>query len=96
MRTAQPASGALPWRLLLWGSAALLLLLALVAMQFTPEVQWGAEDFLAAALLIGGAGALIELAIHRTRRGRMRVLLIAAVAAAFLLIWAELAVGIFR
>lgn len=96
MRTARPARGTVPWRLLLWSGAALLLLLPLVAMQFTPEVRWGAEDFFAAALLIGGAGALVELAIHRTRRGRMRVLLIAAVAAAFVLIWAELAVGVLR
>jgi len=51
-----------PWRLILWSAAALLLLVPVVAMPFTAQMNWGAEDFFAAAALICGAGLAIELA----------------------------------
>lgn len=82
-------------RLALWGLAGFMLLLPAVAMQVTPEVNWGAEDFLAAAVLIGGAGLAVELAVRFIRTRAAMFATIAAVALAFVLVWAELAVGIF-
>jgi hypothetical protein len=41
------------------------LLLPLVAMQFTDEVDWGVADFVLAGLLLGGTGLLLELAVRR-------------------------------
>jgi hypothetical protein len=40
------------------------LLLPLVAMQFTDEVDWGVADFVFAGLLLGGTGLLLELAVR--------------------------------
>lgn len=82
-------------RPLLWSLAALLLMVPLVAMQFTAEVKWGAEDFAAAALLIGGLGLVIEVAVARLRVPLWRMAAIGLAVLAFLAIWAELAVGIF-
>jgi hypothetical protein len=39
---------------------ALILLVPLVAMQFTDEVDWGVADFVAAGVLLGGAGLLLQ------------------------------------
>ena len=49
----------------------------------------------AAALLIGGAGLGWELALKLTRNRAWRAAIALALAAAFLLTWAELAVGVF-
>ena len=78
----------------MWGLGGLLLLLPAAAMQFTSQVSWGAEDFLAAAVLIGGAGLAIELAVRLLRTPAQRWVAVSTVIAAALLIWAELAVGI--
>lgn len=82
-------------RLALWSFAALLLLLPLVAMQVTDAVNWGPEDFLAAAGLIGGAGLGVELAVRCIRTRMVMFAAIAGVVVLALLAWAELAVGIF-
>ncbi|MFM5929983.1 MAG: hypothetical protein ACKOPQ_03650 [Novosphingobium sp.] len=82
-------------RLALWGFAGFLLLLPAVAMQISREVNWGAEDFLAAALLIGGAGLGVELAVRFIRTRAAMMAAIAGVLFVVALIWAELAVGIF-
>lgn len=82
-------------RLALWGFAGLLLLIPAIAMQFTPEVNWGAEDFIAAAVLIGGAGLGIELAARLVKSRAAMFALIAGVIGLMLLVWAELAVGLF-
>lgn len=77
-----------------WAFAAGLLLLPLLAMQVTDEVNWGSEDFVAAALLLGSIGLALEAIMRFVRGTRARLALSLAVAAAFLLIWAELAVGV--
>ena len=46
----------MPWRLIGWGSATLILLGHLVAMQFTSEVNWSLSDFAFAAALMGAVG----------------------------------------
>lgn len=64
-------------------------------MQFTSEVAWDAQDFVFAAVLLIGAGLLLELVLWKTRTPLVRLMLAAAVIMAVLLIWAEAAVGIF-
>ena len=78
------------------GGTALLLMVPLVAMQFTREVAWGVGDFLAAALLIAGTGMAYVLSARRLTTRRARLIAGAALAAALLVVWAELAVGIFN
>lgn len=77
-------------------ATALLLLVPLVAMQFTREVDWGILDFVAAGALLFGAGTAMVLAMRRFERPLPRGLALAAIALCFFLVWAELAVGIFR
>ncbi|MBA4780721.1 MAG: hypothetical protein A2792_11490 [Sphingomonadales bacterium RIFCSPHIGHO2_01_FULL_65_20] len=81
-------------RQIAWSAAAALLVAPAIAMLFTREVNWGAEDFVAFALLIGVGGLAGELAVRFARKPVNRAILIAAIALAFLLVWAELAVGI--
>ena len=78
-----------------WGLAAAILVLPALAMQFSTEVNWGPGDFLAAALLLGLTGLGLEVAAALPRRSWRRRGAVIAVAA-MLLVWAELAVGIFH
>jgi hypothetical protein len=82
------------WRWATWGLAAGLLLLPAVAMQFTSEVDWGPEDFVAFGLMLLAACGAIELAMRMSRSVAYRLGAGVAVLAHFLLVWADLAVGI--
>jgi hypothetical protein len=76
-------------------AVGLLLLLPLVAMQFTSEVDWSASDFLIMGTLLLGTGLGCELVLRTVRKTEHRVLLVVGLLLLFLLIWAELAVGVF-
>lgn len=76
-------------------SVALILLIPLVAMQFTNEVNWTFFDFVAAAVLLLGTGLTIELAIRTIKNKNYQIALIVAILFLLFLVWAELAVGIF-
>ena len=76
-------------------AASMVLLLPLVAMQFTSEVQWSALDFVVAGILLFGTGLLIEIVLRKTKKGVLRVLAVLGVLLLLLLTWLELAVGIF-
>jgi hypothetical protein len=76
-----------------WGFAAVILLLPLVAMQFTSEVDWGFGDFVVMGALLGGSGLVLELATQKSASLCYRFGATFAVAAAFLLVWVNLAVG---
>jgi len=82
------------WRIAIWGGAALLLLLPLVAMQFTHEVNWGVGDFIGFGAMLLAACGTCELAARMTRNSAYRIAVGVAVAAAFILVWMNLAVGI--
>ena len=77
-----------------WAAGAALLLAPLLAMQFTDEVNWGWGDFLFAAALVGSAGLAFEFAARRSGHRAYRAATGVALAAAFVLVWANLAVGI--
>ena len=76
-------------------AASMVLLLPLVAMQFTSEVQWSASDFVVAGILLFGTGLLIEMVLRKTKKGVLRILAVLGVLLLLLLTWLELAVGIF-
>ncbi len=71
------------------------LLIPFIAMQFTNEVDWSLFDFIIMGVLLYGTGLLCELVMRKVKSIRNRILICAALVFAFLLIWAELAVGIF-
>ncbi len=74
--------------------ASIILLIPLVAMQFTNEVTWTVYDFIMAAFLLLGAGFLCELVLRKVIALKYRLALCLAILFGLLLIWAELAVGI--
>ena len=76
-------------------TVVLILLVPLVAMQFTNEVKWDSRDFVIMGVLLLGTGLMCELVIRKVKKIQHRVLLIASILVALFLIWAELAVGIF-
>lgn len=82
-------------RAMLWGVIIGLLILPVIAMQFTTEVNWGPEDFAAAAVLLGGAGIALEMAARLLVDPAKRALAGLAILALLLVVWAELAVGVF-
>ena len=82
------------WRIAAWAAAALLLLLPLVAMQFTEEVVWDVADFAVAGALLVGTGVTFELAARKTGNRAYRAAVGIALAAAFILVWVNGAVGI--
>lgn len=78
------------------GLTVALLMLSLVAMLFSNEVNWGPGDFVAAAALLFGAGMAYHFATRRSRTAFQRFTVAALVLAVFGAVWAELAVGLFH
>ena len=72
-----------------------ILLVPLIAKQFTSEVNWGIEDFALMAVLLFGTGLLIEVVLRYVQSKGNRILLCSLIIIALFLVWAELAVGIF-
>jgi hypothetical protein len=72
-----------------------LLLIPLVAMQFTNEVNWSGFDFLVAGVLLLGTGLLVEGVLRTVKTKSKRLLLVSALLLLLALIWIELAVGLF-
>lgn len=76
-------------------STAALLLIPLVAMQFSKEVNWSSFDFLVAGFLLLGTAIILELILKNVKKTTHRVLLLIGLFCGLFLVWAELAVGIF-
>ncbi|GAB5347708.1 hypothetical protein [Alteriqipengyuania sp. 357] len=83
------------WRVALWGAFVAILIAPLAAMQFTGEVHWTFGDFGMAALLLGTTALAIEFAIRNIGRPTFCVATVLAILVALVLVWAELAVGVF-
>lgn len=74
--------------------AGIVLMIPLIAMLFTDEVDWGLGDFVVIGSLLIGTGLMYELIASKVSP-KYRVLVAVVLLAALLLTWAELAVGIF-
>ena len=81
-------------RTALWGAAACLLLLPLVAMQFTQEVAWDGADFVIFGIMLAAACGAYELAVRLTPVAAFRAIAGMAIVAVFVLVWLQLAVGL--
>jgi len=66
-----------------------------LAMQFTTEVNWSVADFLIMGLLLLAGGLAIDLVLRKISGSRNRLITSGIILLVFLLIWAELAVGVF-
>lgn len=75
-------------------ATACILLLPLLAMQFTDEVVWSPTDFIVAGTLLFGAGLTYDLVARRAGNLAYRAAVGVAVVAALMLVWSNLAVGL--
>ena len=73
----------------------LLLLIPLIAMQLTSEVNWSFFDFIIMGTLLTITGLLIGIILKKVKSYKYKKVLIVTILLIFLLIWAELAVGLF-
>ena len=73
----------------------ILLLIPLVSMQFTPAVNWSVSDFIVMGILLLGTAFCLEVVLRTVSKKDIRIALVALILVLFLLIWAELAVGVF-
>lgn len=67
-----------------------------IAMLFFEGVAWGPLDFIIAGILFFGVIMLLYSVRKRVSNKKLRIALIVAVVVLFLLLWAELAVGVFN
>ena len=72
-----------------------ILLLPIIAMQFTDKINWDIFDFTLMGMLLFGTVSLCELILRKVKKPGYRILFCAIILILFFLIWAELAVGLF-
>lgn len=75
-------------------ATGLFLLIPLVAMQFTTEVNWSVGDFLVMGILIFSTGLAFVLLTRYAPNFIYRAAIASAIGSTFLLIWVNLAVGL--
>ena len=73
----------------------LLLSIPLIAMQLTDEVNWSFFDFIIMGVMLSITGLAIGIIIKTIKNYKYRNIFIAIIIMIFLLIWAELGVGLF-
>ena len=73
----------------------LLLCIPLIGMWITDEINWSRLDFIIMGSLLTLLGAGINFVINYTKNSNNKTLYIGILVLIFLLIWAELSVGIF-
>lgn len=83
-------------QLFVLGGTCLLLLIPLIGMQFTSEINWSLSDFIAMGILLLGLGFTCEFVFRKITNKTYKLGLIALIVIVFLLLWIELAVGIFN
>lgn len=76
-------------------SVVFILLVPIIAMQFSDEVNWSPFDFVVAGGLLLALGLLCEFVIRKAKHEGNRAVIIIVILIAFFLTWAELSVGIF-
>ena len=72
-----------------------ILLIPLVSMQFSDQVNWTLSDFVIGGLLLLFTGLIIDFVLRKTKNSKIRLPIIIGIIILFALLWAELAVGIF-
>ena len=76
-------------------SPLLLLLFPLVGTLVSKEVNWSFSDFIIMGILILSMSFGIKQVVMTTKNTNYRVLIIGMILLVFILVWIELAVGIF-
>lgn len=82
-------------RIWLYGIPAILLSLPFFAMQFTTEVQWTSSDFVIGGILLFGTAFIIDVLLRVLKSKKQRLIAVVTVVLTLMIVWAELAVGLF-
>ena len=77
------------------GVTLLILVVPLVAMWPLDEFDWGFADFVIMGSMIFGTGLALDWVVRKVDK-KYRLLAVIGIILAFILLWAELAVGIFN
>lgn len=88
-RTAMPA-----WRLAIWGGILTALIMPWLLMRATGQGHWTAFDFIVWGLMLAVLGGGIELALRLSAHWSYRIAAAITLGGGFLMVWANLAVGI--
>ncbi len=67
-----------------------------IAMLFTDEVNWTIYDFVIMGILLYGTAFTCELILRMSKSMAVKIVLCSITVILLLLVWAELAVGIFN
>ena len=70
-------------------------MIPLLAMQFTEDVSWSIYDFVVMGFLLLFFSLGIDVTMKKVKNENIKILYVVLTILIFLLIWAELAVGIF-
>jgi len=76
-------------------AVAFILLILMLVNRFNDEMDWKTGDFIVMGILLFSAGLAYELIAKKMSTTVYRVIVAIVIVIIFLLIWAELAVGIF-
>ncbi len=82
-------------RIIILATTIGILLIPLIAMNFSDNVNWRIFDFLIAGVLLIVTGLTLDFILRKIKSLRYRILLVIVLLLVLFLIWAELAVGIF-
>ena len=80
---------------LIYSIPFVILSIPLIAMRFTKEVNWTLSDFLIMGILLFITTFTIDFVLKKFKTLKSRLILVVATLALLILVWAELAVGIF-
>ena len=81
--------------LALFVAAAKLLMIPLIGMQFSKEVNWASSDFLIGGILLFETAIICEMVLRKVKTLKSRIIACFIILAVLVLVWAELAVEIF-
>lgn len=81
--------------LVVLGLVGLILLVPLLAMLFTSQVDWGPADFLIAGILLTASGILVDGVWRTSTIRQLKYLAMVGIFLVLALVWIELAVGLF-
>jgi hypothetical protein len=73
----------------------IIFLIPLIAMQFSSEVNWTRSDFVVMGILLLSVGLICEFIFRKISNPKHRIIIFFIVLLLFIIIWAELAVGLF-
>ena len=77
------------------GITLCLLAIPAIGMCFSSDIHWGVLDFLVMGALFFITGLVVSVAWKKVTQKKLRLLVVLLIVILFLIVWAELAVGIF-